>query len=200
MISPYNGHSSVGKLRYNLPQSISPYVGNYDATKFGLACPQQAITIPAVPDLASPVVDFIANSIYGRVFPDSEDCKLKRRVRFQFKAPDHSIRSHPERNKTGACWTKFEVACGCGKGLSDLVRLCTQFLCSGFLAVRCSIKKWHDGPYSYICFRRLRTWKSSHVGLLFETPQLNIDASFESGTTVAVLLPAQLQWGNPSST
>ena len=86
MISPYNGHSSVGKLRYNLPQSISPYVGNYDARKFGLACPQQTITIPAVPDLASPVVDFIANSIYGRVFPDSEDCKLKRRVRFRFKA------------------------------------------------------------------------------------------------------------------
>jgi len=30
----------------------------------------------AVPDLAPPAVDFIANC-YGRVVPDSEDCKLE---------------------------------------------------------------------------------------------------------------------------
>ena len=115
-------HSSVGDLRYNLPQPIPPYVGNYDATKFGLACPQQAITIPAVPGLASPVVDFIANSIYGQVVPDSEDCKSNPRVRFQLQILTTSIRSHPERDKTCACWTKFEVACGRGKDLSDLVK------------------------------------------------------------------------------
>jgi len=62
--SSYNGPF---QRCHNLPQPIPPYVGNYNATKFGLACPQQAITIPAVPGLASHVVDLIANSSYGQV-------------------------------------------------------------------------------------------------------------------------------------
>lgn len=66
---------SVGDLRFRLPQKIPPYVGRYDATKYGPACPQQAITIPVDPAFQRPVVDFLANTIYDHLFPDSEDCK-----------------------------------------------------------------------------------------------------------------------------
>lgn len=71
---------SIGDLRFRLPQTIPPYVGKYDATKHGLACPQQAISIPAVMGATKAVADFITNTIYGHVFPDSEDCKSSQKA------------------------------------------------------------------------------------------------------------------------
>ncbi|KAJ7505885.1 Alpha/Beta hydrolase protein [Mycena galericulata] len=64
----------VGDLRFQLPATIPAYSGSYTATAFGLACPQQAIDLPILTGLPQEVVDDIVNSIYGLVFPDSEDC------------------------------------------------------------------------------------------------------------------------------
>ena len=44
-------------------------------TAFGPSCPQQAIDLDFLSQLASEAVDFITNSIYGAVFPSSEDCE-----------------------------------------------------------------------------------------------------------------------------
>ena len=66
---------SVGDLRFRLPQKIPSYVGQYDASKYGPACPQQAATIPIVPKFQKQVTDFLANTTYSKRLPDSEDCK-----------------------------------------------------------------------------------------------------------------------------
>jgi len=50
--------------------------GTYDATKYGLSCGQQSISLPILTGLVSEVVDYVANSIFGKIFPDSEDCEL----------------------------------------------------------------------------------------------------------------------------
>ncbi|KAF8883776.1 carotenoid ester lipase precursor [Gymnopilus junonius] len=64
----------VNDLRYRLPQPIPAYSGTHDATSFGPACPQQEVQLPIVQGLAANVADFLVNSIYGQIFPDSEDC------------------------------------------------------------------------------------------------------------------------------
>ncbi|KAF8073584.1 carotenoid ester lipase precursor [Lyophyllum atratum] len=64
----------TGDLRFRLPQPIPAYTGSVSATSFGLSCPQQAITLPILTGLAAEAVDYIVNSIFGLVFPDSEDC------------------------------------------------------------------------------------------------------------------------------
>ncbi|KAF8877142.1 carotenoid ester lipase precursor [Gymnopilus junonius] len=64
----------VNDLRYRLPQPILAYSGTHDATSFGPACPQQEVQLPIVQGLAANVADFLVNSIYGQIFPDSEDC------------------------------------------------------------------------------------------------------------------------------
>ncbi|KAI0029235.1 Alpha/Beta hydrolase protein [Vararia minispora EC-137] len=64
----------LGDLRFNLPQPNDPYSGTYTVTSFGKSCPQQAISLPIVSGLAQEAIDFIANSIFGLVFPDDEDC------------------------------------------------------------------------------------------------------------------------------
>ncbi|KAF5376472.1 hypothetical protein D9615_008628 [Tricholomella constricta] len=64
----------TGDLRFRLPQAIPPYGGSLSATSFGLSCPQQAISIPILKGVAAEAVDYIVNSIFGLVFPDSEDC------------------------------------------------------------------------------------------------------------------------------
>jgi acetylcholinesterase len=66
---------SVENLRYRLPQPITYSGGTYDATKYGLSCGQQSVSLPILTGLVAEVVDFLVNSIYGIVFPDSEDCK-----------------------------------------------------------------------------------------------------------------------------
>ncbi|PPQ85181.1 hypothetical protein CVT25_004188 [Psilocybe cyanescens] len=64
----------VGDLRYRLPQSIPPYNGSHDATNFGPSCGQQAVDLPIVQGLVADATDFLVNSIFGQIFPDSEDC------------------------------------------------------------------------------------------------------------------------------
>lgn len=66
---------STGDLRFRLPQPIPAYTGSLTATAYGLSCPQQAVDLPIVSGLAAEAIDFIVNSIYGLIFPDSEDCK-----------------------------------------------------------------------------------------------------------------------------
>ncbi|KAG5335338.1 hypothetical protein C0989_001384 [Termitomyces sp. Mn162] len=64
----------VGDLRFRLPQPIAPYTSDFSATNFGLSCPQQAVVLPIISGLTQQAVDFLVNSIYGTIFPDSEDC------------------------------------------------------------------------------------------------------------------------------
>ncbi|KAF6755849.1 carotenoid ester lipase [Ephemerocybe angulata] len=64
----------VGNLRFRLPKGITSYNGTIDATNYGPSCPQQAVSLPIVQGLAAEAIDYLVNSIFGQVFPDSEDC------------------------------------------------------------------------------------------------------------------------------
>ncbi|KAJ7480554.1 carotenoid ester lipase precursor [Mycena latifolia] len=64
----------VGDLRFRLPVAIPAYTGAHDATAMGLSCPQQEIDLPILTGLPAEVVDDVVNSIFGLVFPASEDC------------------------------------------------------------------------------------------------------------------------------
>ncbi|KAF5376939.1 hypothetical protein D9615_007293 [Tricholomella constricta] len=64
----------TGDLRFRLPQANAPYSGSFSATSYGLSCPQQAVSLPILKGLAAEAVDYIVNSIFALVFPDSEDC------------------------------------------------------------------------------------------------------------------------------
>ncbi|KAJ7644706.1 carotenoid ester lipase precursor [Roridomyces roridus] len=64
----------VGDLRLQLPQPVDKYTGSYTVTSFGDACPQQEIELPILTGVAQEVVDYVANSIFGLVFPAAEDC------------------------------------------------------------------------------------------------------------------------------
>ncbi|KAJ7505873.1 carotenoid ester lipase precursor [Mycena galericulata] len=64
----------VGDLRFRLPVTIPAYTGSHTATEMGLACPQQAFDIPILTGLPQEVVKYLVNSIYGQIYPDSEDC------------------------------------------------------------------------------------------------------------------------------
>ncbi|KAJ7480555.1 carotenoid ester lipase precursor [Mycena latifolia] len=64
----------VGDLRFRLPVAIPAYTGAHDATAFGLSCPQQRIDLPILTGVAAEVVDDVANTIFGIVFPAAEDC------------------------------------------------------------------------------------------------------------------------------
>ena len=66
---------STGDRRFRLPEAIDPYTGRHDATKRGLACPQQAIKLPVIPDgVLSDTINFAVNQIYGTIDPNGEDC------------------------------------------------------------------------------------------------------------------------------
>ncbi|KAJ7505884.1 Alpha/Beta hydrolase protein [Mycena galericulata] len=64
----------VGDLRFRLPVAIPAYNTSYTVTEFGPGCPQQAIVLPVLTGLPDEVVDYIANSAFGVVFPSDEDC------------------------------------------------------------------------------------------------------------------------------
>ncbi|KAG5654308.1 hypothetical protein H0H81_004727 [Sphagnurus paluster] len=64
----------TGDLRFRLPQPIPAYTGNFAATKYGLSCTQQSLSLPILTGLAAEAVDYIVNSIFGLIVPDSEDC------------------------------------------------------------------------------------------------------------------------------
>ncbi|PFH47077.1 hypothetical protein AMATHDRAFT_153021 [Amanita thiersii Skay4041] len=64
----------VGQLRFQLPQPLISYTGSHQATGFGPACPQQAITLPLPEGLAQDVVDLLVNTVFDLLTPSSEDC------------------------------------------------------------------------------------------------------------------------------
>lgn len=64
----------VGNLRFRLPVPILSYNGTIDASEYGPSCPQQAVSLPLVDGLAREATDYLINSIFGQIFPDSEDC------------------------------------------------------------------------------------------------------------------------------
>ncbi|KAF9568773.1 carotenoid ester lipase precursor [Agrocybe pediades] len=64
----------VGNLRFRLPQPITYTNGTYDATDYGLSCGQQSVDLPIVTGLVAEAADFLVDTIFGKVFPDQEDC------------------------------------------------------------------------------------------------------------------------------
>ncbi|KAF8895233.1 carotenoid ester lipase precursor [Infundibulicybe gibba] len=64
----------TGDRRFRLPEPISAYNTNFSAVSFGPSCPQQSFDLPILNGLLADAADFLANSIYGIVFPDDEDC------------------------------------------------------------------------------------------------------------------------------
>ncbi|KAJ7914280.1 alpha beta-hydrolase [Mycena leptocephala] len=68
------GQPPVGDLRFRLPVAVSAYTGIHNVTAFGPACAQQEIKLPILTGLPQEVIDDVANSIFGTVFPSSEDC------------------------------------------------------------------------------------------------------------------------------
>ena len=67
---------STGDRRFRLPEAIDPYTGTYDATQRGLACPQQAVKLPLIPNgVVGDAINFAINKVYGAIDgPDGEDC------------------------------------------------------------------------------------------------------------------------------
>jgi carboxylesterase type B len=64
----------VGDLRLRLPQALAPYpAGTYNATAFGLSCPQQAATLAIPSGLPEETLKALALEI-GTPTPDGEDC------------------------------------------------------------------------------------------------------------------------------
>ncbi|KAJ7258777.1 carotenoid ester lipase precursor [Mycena haematopus] len=64
----------VGDLRFRLPVPVGPYTGSLTVNEFGPGCPQQAIVLPVLEGFADEVVDYVANSAFGTLFPSDEDC------------------------------------------------------------------------------------------------------------------------------
>jgi carboxylesterase type B len=64
----------VGDLRFRLPVPNAPYNTSYTVTEFGPGCPQQAVVLPILEGLPDEVVDYVANSAFGTLFPSAEDC------------------------------------------------------------------------------------------------------------------------------
>ncbi|KIK06206.1 hypothetical protein K443DRAFT_635057 [Laccaria amethystina LaAM-08-1] len=74
--------SPVGDLRFRLPQSLPSYQSNFKVTNFGLSCMQQAITFPILKGAAAEVSNQLFNSLFNKIFPDSEDLDIRRYTTF----------------------------------------------------------------------------------------------------------------------
>ncbi|KIY52398.1 alpha/beta-hydrolase [Fistulina hepatica ATCC 64428] len=64
----------TGDLRFRLPESIDGYSEDFDATSYSPACPQQSFSVSLPSYLVSEFADYIVDTLYADVFPDSEDC------------------------------------------------------------------------------------------------------------------------------
>ena len=64
--------SSVGNLRYRLPQALPAYTGNYQATQYGPSCPQQLTNISG---FAPATGSFLIGAFLGPISNSSEDCE-----------------------------------------------------------------------------------------------------------------------------
>ena len=68
--------NSTGDLRYRLPVGNDPYQGIYNATEFGLACPQQNATSEADLSVLPPqTLEFYLNNYTKNFGAGDEDCK-----------------------------------------------------------------------------------------------------------------------------
>lgn len=76
--------SSVGDLRFALPQAIMTYNKSINATSYGASCPQQSAPFPVslqdifnttIPSIIKPLVSNNTNATNST--PESEDCKIK---------------------------------------------------------------------------------------------------------------------------
>ncbi|KAH8989912.1 carotenoid ester lipase precursor [Lactarius hatsudake] len=64
----------VGDLRFRLPKAFGAYIGKYNASSFGLSCPQQADPL-ALPDgLPPPTLQYLSSIGTSTTIPTSEDC------------------------------------------------------------------------------------------------------------------------------
>ncbi|EGN97860.1 hypothetical protein SERLA73DRAFT_109097 [Serpula lacrymans var. lacrymans S7.3] len=64
----------VGNLRFQLPQPHPSYVGDHAASEYSIACPQQAIRIPAMKGVPAYAVDSVVQSFGDLASPAGEDC------------------------------------------------------------------------------------------------------------------------------
>ncbi|KAJ7786713.1 Alpha/Beta hydrolase protein [Mycena olivaceomarginata] len=71
---PLRSRRAVGDLRFRLPVAVDAYTGSHTVSSFGPACPQQAVVLPILSGFPEEVIDYIANSAYGVIFPSAEDC------------------------------------------------------------------------------------------------------------------------------
>ncbi|CAA7261545.1 unnamed protein product [Cyclocybe aegerita] len=63
----------VGNLRYRLPQPITYTAGSFDATEYGPSCGQQVIRLP-VDGIVGDIANAVVETVFGKIFPDDEDC------------------------------------------------------------------------------------------------------------------------------
>ena len=70
-------------MRFNLPVMVEPYSGDYDATAFGPACPQQVTHVPDVPKEVQDVLGPVLNAITNVLTPSDEDCERELSVKFR---------------------------------------------------------------------------------------------------------------------
>ena len=67
----------VGNLRFRLPEQLDPYTGQYNATAYGLSCPQQATALSEsiLSELPEGTLEAL-ESVLGTESPaDGEDCE-----------------------------------------------------------------------------------------------------------------------------
>lgn len=64
--------------RFELPEANDPYTGNIDATNFGDACPQQAISLPTAVNTAQKELHSEIQRLLGRgdKLKPNEDCAI----------------------------------------------------------------------------------------------------------------------------
>ncbi|KAN0139660.1 Alpha/Beta hydrolase fold [Lactarius tabidus] len=64
----------VGDLRFRLPQAPGPYVGTYNATAFGLSCPQQADNLALPSGLPNATLEYLQATSGKATLSVGEDC------------------------------------------------------------------------------------------------------------------------------
>lgn len=64
----------VGNLRFRLPERITEYTTDVNATAYSPTCPQQAVDLPLPDGLVDETLDEIIDLIYPVLFPNDEDC------------------------------------------------------------------------------------------------------------------------------
>ncbi|KIK61900.1 hypothetical protein GYMLUDRAFT_243066 [Collybiopsis luxurians FD-317 M1] len=81
----------TGSLRFNLPQPISAYDGDFSAQAYGPSCPQQNISALNLPSgLPKEVLD-ILDTVFTNVSPQDEDCLTVNVIRPANTLPTSSL-------------------------------------------------------------------------------------------------------------